>query len=41
MANKTQKKISFELNIKSIKINEPDDTPITIFWVRGIHLYNL
>eukprot|EP00347_Sterkiella_histriomuscorum_P001927 403370134 len=30
-----QKKISFELNIKSARITIPDQTLVTIYWVRG------
>jgi hypothetical protein len=39
MSNLTQKRISFELNIKSVRVDLPTDTPITVFWVRGIN-YN-
>lgn len=35
-SNKTQKKISFELNIKSLFINLEEETSATIYWVRGI-----
>ena len=34
-ANKVQKKISFELNIRGVRINLPDQTSVTIYWARG------
>ncbi len=37
---KLQKKISFELNIKSAWVDLPDQTYVTIYWVRG-RVYNL
>ncbi len=35
MVDRTQKSISFELNIKSLRIALEQDTPVTIYWVRG------
>ncbi len=35
MANRTQKKISFELNIKSVKVSLDDGVSLTVYWVRG------
>lgn len=35
MANHSQKKISFELCIKSARISLPNETKITVYWIRG------